>query len=75
MFQPAPNSSYTKPNIYIKSERLHPVEKFTYLSFTLSRNVHIDDDVNLRIAKASSAFWPPKQNSMGPSWHYQSNKA
>lgn len=52
---------------------LHPVGKLTYLSFTLSRNVHIDDDVNSRIAKASSAFWPPKQNSMGPS--YQSNKA
>lgn len=57
------------------NQRLHPVGKFTYLSFTLSRNVHIDDDVNSRIAKASSAFWPPKQNSMGPSWHYQSNKA
>ncbi|XP_061166783.1 multiple epidermal growth factor-like domains protein 10 [Saccostrea echinata] len=54
MFQPAPSSSYTVPNIYIKSER--PVEKFTYLSCTLSRNVHIDDEVNSRIAKASSAF-------------------
>ncbi|XP_062570782.1 uncharacterized protein LOC134232822 [Saccostrea cucullata] len=56
MFQPAPNLSYTEPNIYIKSERLKPVEKFTYLGCTLSRNVHIDDEVNSRIAKASSAF-------------------
>ena len=30
--------------------------KFTYLGSTLSRVVHIDDEVNARIAKASAAF-------------------
>ena len=32
------------------------VEKWTYLGSTLSRVVHIDDEVNARIAKASTAF-------------------
>ena len=32
------------------------VDKFTYLGNTLSRVVHIDDEVNARIAKASAAF-------------------
>ena len=31
-------------------------EEFTYLGSTLSRVVHIDDEVNARIAKASAAF-------------------
>ena len=32
------------------------VDKFTYLGSTLSRVAHIDDEVNVRIAKASAAF-------------------
>ena len=32
------------------------VDKFTYLGSTLSRVVHIDDEVNARIAKTSAAF-------------------
>ena len=32
------------------------VDKVTYLGNTLSRVVHIDDEVNVRIAKASAAF-------------------
>ena len=32
------------------------VDKFTYLGSTLSRVVHVDDQVNARIAKASAAF-------------------
>ena len=32
------------------------VDKFIYLGSTLSRVVHIDDQVNARIAKASAAF-------------------
>ena len=32
------------------------VDKFNYLGSTLSRVVHIDDEVSARIAKASSAF-------------------
>ena len=40
----------------MKIRRLQVVDKFTYLGSTLSRVVHIDDEVNARIAKASAAF-------------------
>ena len=42
--------------ITVKGQRLQVVDKFTYLGSTLSRVVHIDDEVNARIAKASAAF-------------------
>ena len=56
MHQPAPGKPYFEPNITINGQRLNAVEKFTYLGSTLSRNVVIDDEVNARLAKASSAF-------------------
>ena len=40
----------------MKGQRLQVVDKFTYLGSTFSRVVHIDDEVNARIAKASAAF-------------------
>ena len=40
----------------MKGQTLQVVDKFTYLGSTLSRVVHIDDEVNARIAKASAAF-------------------
>ena len=40
----------------MKGQRLQVEDKFTYLVSTLSRVVHIDDEVNARIAKASAAF-------------------
>ena len=36
----------------MKGQRLQKVDKFTYLGSTLSEVVHIDDEVNARIAKA-----------------------
>ena len=39
-----------------EGQRLQVVDKFTFLGSTLSRVVHIDDEVNARIAKASAAF-------------------
>ena len=36
--------------------KLQAVDKFTYLGSTLSRAVHIDDEVTFRTAKASVAF-------------------
>ena len=56
MHQPAPGKPYVEPNISINNQRLKAVNKFTYLGSTLSRNVVIDDEVNLRLAKASAAF-------------------
>ena len=40
----------------MKGQRLQVVDKFTYLGSTLSRVIHIDDEINARIAKASAAF-------------------
>ena len=52
----APGKPYKEPTIAVKGQRLQVVDKFTYLGSTLSRVVHIDDEVNARIAKASAAF-------------------
>ena len=40
----------------MKGQRLQVADKFIYLGSTLSRVVHIDDEVNARIAKASAEF-------------------
>ena len=39
-----------------KGQRLQVVDKFTHHGSTLSRVVHIDNEVNASIAKASEAF-------------------
>ena len=54
--QPAPGKPYKKPTITVKGQRLQVVDKFTYLGSTLSKVVHIVDEVNAKIAKASAAF-------------------
>ena len=47
---------HTKISSPMKGQRLQVVDKFTYLGSTLSRVVHIDNEVNVRIAKAIAAF-------------------
>ena len=54
--QPAPGKPYKEPTISVKGQRFQVVDKFTHLGSTLSRVVHLDDEVNARIAKASAAF-------------------
>ena len=56
VYQPAPGNPYKEPTITVKGQRLQVIDKFTYLGSTFSRVVHIDDEVNARIAKASAAF-------------------
>ena len=56
VYQPAPGKPYMEPIITVKGQRLQVVGKFTYIGSPLSRVVHIDDDVNARISKASAAF-------------------
>ena len=56
MYQPAPQKSYQKPTVSVNGQNLAAVDNFTYLGSTLSRCVHIDNEVDSRIAKASSAF-------------------
>ena len=56
VYQPAPGKPYKEPTIHVKGQRLQVVEKFIYLGSTLSGVVHIDDEVNARIAKVNAAF-------------------
>ena len=56
VYQPAPGKPYKVHTITVKGQQLQVVDKFTYLGSTLSRAVHIDGDVNARIAKATAAF-------------------
>ena len=54
LYQPA----HGKPHkdITVKDQQLQVVDKFAYLGSTLPKVLHIDDEVNARIAKASAAF-------------------
>ena len=54
--QPAPGKPYSEPTITVNGQKLQVVDKFTYLVSTLSRAVHIDDEVTARTGKASVAF-------------------
>ena len=54
--KPAPGQPYKEPTITVKGQQLQVVDKFTYLGSTLSRVVHIDNEVNARIVKANAAF-------------------
>ena len=47
---------YKEPTITVKGQWLQVVDKFTYLGSTWSRVVYIDDEVKVRISKASAAF-------------------
>ena len=57
MYPTAPEKPYNESTITVNEQRLQVVFKFIYLGSTLSRAVHIDDEVNVKIAKASVAFW------------------
>ena len=54
--QPAPGKPYSEPTITVNGQKLRVVDKFTYLGSTLSRAVHIDDEVTARTVEASVAF-------------------
>ena len=56
MCQPAPHTTWPNPSITVKGNALEVVDKFTYLSSVLSKNVTIDDEVNNRLSKASATF-------------------
>ncbi|RUS88200.1 hypothetical protein EGW08_004032 [Elysia chlorotica] len=56
MYQPAPGKPYTESIGSMNGVKLAAVDRFTYLGSTLSRNVHIDDEIDGRIAKASVVF-------------------
>ena len=56
LHQPAPGKPYVEPNITVNGQRLSAVNRFTYLGSTLSQNATIEDEVNVRITRASVTF-------------------
>ena len=68
VYQPAPGKPYKEPTITVKGQRMQVVNKFTYFGSTLSRVVHIDDEVNARIAKANAAFGQQWKH-LGTKWN------
>ena len=56
LYQPPPGRPYQEPSITVNGEKLVAAEKFVYLGSTLAKNVNIDEEVNLRVARASSSF-------------------
>ena len=54
--QPTPGKPYSEPTITVNGQKLQVVDKFTYLGSTLSRAVHIGDEVTARTAKVNLAF-------------------
>ena len=62
MSQPAPHTNYSDPTITVKGQNLQTVDKFTYLDSPLSTNVFIDDEVDARIDKATTAFGRRRTN-------------
>ena len=56
MYQPTSEKTYVEPSIYVYGQKLVVVPKFSYLESTLNCSNSIDDEVGLRISKASHAF-------------------
>ena len=56
MFQPAPGTVYVEPSIYTDGKKLKVVDKFTYLGSTINRLCSLDDEIALRLKKATGAF-------------------
>lgn len=62
MHQSTTNCVQSTTSIYVNQENLQVVENFTYLGSTLSNTVHIDTEINNRIAKASAVFGRLRKN-------------
>ena len=56
LYQPPPGKPHHEPTITVNGEKLEATDKFAYLGSTLSTTGTIDDEVNLRIARASASF-------------------
>ena len=56
IYQPTSRKTYVEPSIYVYGQKLKVVPKFVYLGRTLNCSNSIDDEVGLRISKASHAF-------------------
>ena len=56
LYQPAPGSEYTSPEIHCNGKLLPSTEAFIYLGSTISRQANIYKEIARRLAKASISF-------------------
>ena len=56
VFQLAPGEPYVVPAFTINCQKLKATEKFPYLSSVMSDSATINDEINLRVTRASSSF-------------------
>ena len=56
LFQPKPNTPQTDPQVNIGDYSLKSVKSFTYLGSCVNSNATLDNELSLRIAKASASF-------------------
>ena len=56
LHQPPPHHSYMEPWFITNGKVLNAVDKFTYLGSVLFRDVHIDNEVDVCIARTSSVL-------------------
>ena len=56
LHQPAPRTQPSEPELQVDNSVLKNTDKFVYLGSTINRAVTIDDEVDLRISKASQSF-------------------
>ena len=56
MHQPAPGKPYVEPSITVENLRLPVTKQFKYLGSVLSNDAQMDEDIQARISKASSAY-------------------
>ena len=56
LFQPAPGEPHSEPHISINGQKLGNTDKFPYLGSTMSNTATIDDEISLRLARASASF-------------------
>merc|ERR1712102_211131 len=56
MYQPPPGEPYVEPHITIHGQKLVATAKLPYLGSTMSNTATIDDEINLRVARASASF-------------------
>ncbi|XP_012946883.1 uncharacterized protein LOC106014210 [Aplysia californica] len=62
MYQSAPGQPCTVPQIMVKGQKPQAADHFTCLGSRLSRAVHIDAEINTRVAKASASFGRLRKN-------------
>lgn len=63
LHEPAPGCDYTEPCSTVSGQKLNNVDRFAYLGTTLSQAVSIDEEMNTRIARASTALGRLRSNT------------